>query len=360
MSLSLKHRRLAPSHCSSCRTLSTLSRPYRFHIAASWAGKPPDPRVKRVKSSFPPNSSILKWKDDQLARLHTSTWGTDPGEDFFYVQEMREQSGAYAEADKGVSVGVADGVGGWVDSGVDPSLFSQALMFHAHRYSKHGWAGEPEIDPMQEYEEREQVEGWEMTPKECLELSYDAVLRERAVSAGSSTACLLNLNASSGLLRSANLGDSGFSIIRSSQVFYRQEPQTHFFNCPKQLTKLPRGSRRYSSSAVDAPGDAELYETRLRSGDIVIVYTDGLSDNVFPSELVQICSLVSRQMEGTKSDDEQAQTMANRIVEYAKMCMHNRKRVSPFERAAAKEDMFFRGGKVDDVTVIVALVRETA
>ncbi|EED77102.1 predicted protein [Postia placenta Mad-698-R] len=31
---------------------------------------------------------------------------------------------------KGVSFGVADGVGGWIDSGVDPSLFSQALMYH--------------------------------------------------------------------------------------------------------------------------------------------------------------------------------------------------------------------------------------
>ncbi|EPQ58128.1 hypothetical protein GLOTRDRAFT_72211 [Gloeophyllum trabeum ATCC 11539] len=233
-------------------------------------------------------------------------------------------------------------------------------MFHAHRYSKHAWAGEPEIDPTLDYEEREQVEGWEMTPQECLELSFDAVLRERSVLAGSSTACLLNLNASSGVLRSANLGDSGFSIIRSSQVVFRQEPQTHFFNCPKQLTKLPRSSRRFSNSAVDSPKDADLHETRLRDGDIVVVYTDGLSDNVFPSELVSICSLVARQMGGRKTEDEQAQTMANRIVEYARLCMHNKQRVSPFERAAAREGMYFRGGKVDDVTVIVALVRETA
>ncbi|KZT26207.1 protein serine/threonine phosphatase 2C [Neolentinus lepideus HHB14362 ss-1] len=350
--LGLKRTRLIQHKHSSWRTISTLLRPYRFHIGASWAGKPRDPRVKRVKSVFPPDSIILKWKDEQLARLHKFTWNKDPGEDFFYVQEMREQSG--------ISFGVADGVGGWADSGVDPSLFSQALMFHAHRYSQHGWAGEPEIDPTQEYEEREQVEGWEMTPQECLGLSYDAVLRERSVLAGSSTACLINLNASSGVLRSASLGDSGFSIIRSSQVFYRQQPQTHFFNCPKQLTKLPSGSRRYSNSAVDQPDDAEVYETRLRDGDIVVVYTDGLSDNVFPSEIISICALVARQMEGQKSDDEQAQTMANQIVEYAKLCMHNKQRVSPFERAAAREEMYFRGGKIDDVTVIVALVREAA
>ena len=87
-------------------------------------------------------------------------------------------------ATKGVSIGVADGVGGWVDSGIDPSLFSQALMYHAHRYSRNAWAGEPEIDPTKDYEEREQVEGWEMTPYECLDLAFGGVLRERLVQAG--------------------------------------------------------------------------------------------------------------------------------------------------------------------------------
>ena len=85
---------------------------------------------------------------------------------------------------QGVSLGVADGVGGWTDSGVDPSLFSQALMYHAQRYAKAAWPGEPEVDPTQEYEEREQVEGWELTPLECLESAYGGVLRERNVLAG--------------------------------------------------------------------------------------------------------------------------------------------------------------------------------
>lgn len=102
-----------------------------------------------------------------------------------------------------MSLGIADGVGGWVDSGVDPSLFSQTLMYHAHRYAKNGWAGEPEIDPTQDYAEREQVEGWELTPMECMDMAHGGVLRERAVSAGSSTACIVNLNASTGILRAA-------------------------------------------------------------------------------------------------------------------------------------------------------------
>lgn len=57
-------------------------------------------------------------------------------------------------------------------------------MYHAHRYSRNAWAGEPEIDPTLDYEEREQIEGWEMTPYECLDLAYGGVLREKFVQAG--------------------------------------------------------------------------------------------------------------------------------------------------------------------------------
>ncbi|CCL99113.1 uncharacterized protein FIBRA_01127 [Fibroporia radiculosa] len=386
-----------PKKCSpvlhQSRTISSIHRHYRFHVGASWAGKPPDPSSRRLKTKpFQPDSEI----------------GSHVGEDFFYVQDMRERSG--------VSFGVADGVGGWVDSGVDPSLFSQALMFHARRYSKAAWAGEPEIDPTQDYEERELVEGWEITPAECLELAHGGVLRERAVQAGegsstcspiltkSRVGCRLKYRLSPYTERIIwrpssrkasltiytiftesdahlhSLGDSGFSIIRSSAVIYQQRVQQHFFNCPKQLSKLPTSVPRFSRACIDSPRDAETYETKLRDGDIIIAYTDGLSDNVFPSEMIQICSLIARQStlesavtdenrvlldssEGRQIvqehiDDVLVQTIAERTVDYARLCMGNKTRVSPFERAAAREGMYFRGGKVDDVTVVVALVRE--
>jgi protein phosphatase PTC7 len=140
-------------------------------------------------------------------------------------------------------------------------------MYHCHRYARQGWAGEPETDPTQCYEEREAIEGWELTPARCLENAHTAVLREKNVVAGkspsmtrsflqqrhnatigSSTATVLNFNASSGLLRtlkcvrctsrqslslwSSSLGDSGFIIVRSSNIIYESVYQTHYFNCP--------------------------------------------------------------------------------------------------------------------------------
>lgn len=37
---------------------------------------------------------------------------------------------------------------------------------------------------MLEYEEREEVEGWELTPEHCLGLALGGVLREKQVQAG--------------------------------------------------------------------------------------------------------------------------------------------------------------------------------
>jgi protein phosphatase PTC7 len=115
-------------------------------------------------------------------------------------------------------------------------------------------------------------------------------------------------------------------------------------------------ARKFRGAVIDSPSEAETYETKLRDGDLVIAYvhyysnlqfllfadlvlsqTDGLSDNVFPTEIIAICSLVAR---AGGSEDEQVQTMADRIVHYARQCMVNRRRVSPFESAFAYPPLF--------------------
>jgi len=165
---------------------------------------------------------------------------------------------------------------------------------------------------------------------------------------------VINIHATSGLLRAANLGDSGFLIIRSASLFYIQPPQTHYFNCPKQLSKIP-AHLKTGNSIVDHPSDADVYSTNLRGGDIVIAYTDGLSDNLFSHDVVSIAALVMR---GNDSQHQLAQTLADRLVLYSTQCMWDKKRVSPFEVGCRAAGEYWRGGKVDDVTVVVALVSE--
>jgi len=225
-------------------------------------------------------------------------------------------------------------------------------MYHCHRYAKRGWAGEPETDPTQGYEERETIEGWELTPAQCLENAHTAVLREKLVVAGSSTATILNFNASSGLLRTLNLGDSGFIIVRSSSIIYESIYQTHYFNCPMQLSKIPP---KFEGPVRDQVSDGHPYEIRLRDGDLVIAYTDGLCDNVFGSEMLALCTLAGR---AGGTDEQQVQAVTDHFVHYARACMINDHRSGPWALRSTRAGMPFEGGKLDDVTVVAVLVRE--
>jgi len=68
--------------------LSTVTRPYTFHIGVSWAGKPHRNPGSGYKIPFPSDGLIGSWRDQTLARPKAIK-STDAGEDFFFVQEVR-------------------------------------------------------------------------------------------------------------------------------------------------------------------------------------------------------------------------------------------------------------------------------
>lgn len=70
---------------------SSLPRPYRFHVGASWAGKPQDPRTRVKTQPFPPDSPIGKWRDAVLSKPNPGA-GRHIGEDFFYIQDVSVSS----------------------------------------------------------------------------------------------------------------------------------------------------------------------------------------------------------------------------------------------------------------------------
>ena len=85
----LRRRRLPPY-----RMLSSApsDRPFRIHVGASFAGKPPEFRSslalrRKPIKDFPPNSDIALWRAQMLSRPK-SIPSKDAGEDFYYVQEV--------------------------------------------------------------------------------------------------------------------------------------------------------------------------------------------------------------------------------------------------------------------------------
>lgn len=79
-----------------------------------------------------------------------------------------------------MAVGIADGVGGWGDSGINSALFATALMYYGARLSEQTVAGEPDVAES----ESESPGSKELPPKECLRSAYESVLLDKLIEAG--------------------------------------------------------------------------------------------------------------------------------------------------------------------------------
>ena|SRR5580658_10187693 len=73
------------------RHISTMPRPYQFHICANWLAAPPDNEIKKTSTPFLPDTAIGAWRDHVL-NLPLPGFSPTPGEDFFYIQEVRALS----------------------------------------------------------------------------------------------------------------------------------------------------------------------------------------------------------------------------------------------------------------------------
>ncbi|KAL5988392.1 hypothetical protein ACLOJK_036156 [Asimina triloba] len=200
-------------------------------------------------------------------------------------------------------IGVADGVGGWSRSGIDAGEFSRELMFHA-------------------------VKAIREEPKGSIDL-----LRH---------------------IHALNIGDSGFIVVRKGSVSFRSPMQQHFFNCPYQLASGPFSDPPTAAEVgcvnVHLCHEQEM-EFGLMTGDVIVAGTDGLFDNLFDDEVVEAV------LQGNK-DGLSSQEMASRIANLAWERAHDNERVTPFAVAAQDAGYGHFGGKIDDITVIVANVAD--
>lgn len=219
-------------------------------------------------------------------------------------------------------VGVADGVGGWADMGVDPGIYSKALM-----------AG---VSAALEQEGRVA-----MNPDERpVAVMREAHTQANRTARGSTTACFAYLERGgdgASVVKLANLGDSTLYLIRRGRLAFKTPQQQHGFNFPFQL----------GSEASDTADMADVFEFDVRRGDIIVLGTDGLSDNVFDEDIVSIV------WEGAKMGLSPGE-LARDLTLKAKADSMSLESVSPFSAAAAEAGLSFPGGKPDDITVTVS------
>ncbi|KAK4840368.1 hypothetical protein QYF36_007087 [Acer negundo] len=184
------------------------------------------------------------------------------------------------------TLGVADGVGGWLKKGIDSGKYSRELL-----------------------------------------KNYVAALDLE----------------SRGSVNLRRVLEEAFCMTKSEETTkckFKSSSQQHRFNQPYQLGNFNYG---------DGPDIATEIVVPIESGDVVVVGTDGLLDNMFPYEIEEILSRTQ--------DDKNVAKLAKTIAKHASYNATDRYSDSPFSRARKLAGTKPRlGGKIDDIFVVVAKI----
>ncbi|XP_002273518.2 probable protein phosphatase 2C 26 isoform X2 [Vitis vinifera] len=232
------------------------------------------------------------------------------GEDAFFVSSYN-----------GGVVAVADGVSGWAEQNVDPSLFPKELMANASDL-----VGDEEVN---------------YDPQILLKKAHTATS-----SKGSATVIVAMLE-KNGVLKIASVGDCGLRVIRKGKLIFSTLPQEHYFDCPYQLS---------SEVITQTYLDATVTSVKLLEGDTIVMGSDGLFDNVFDHEIVSTITQYSDAAEAAKAlaDLASNHSMDSNFESPYSLEARTRGFDVPFWKKVLGVKL--TGGKPDDITVVVGQV----
>ncbi|KAI8632239.1 protein serine/threonine phosphatase 2C [Xylariaceae sp. FL1651] len=357
----IEHVRAFSSHPILLQAQEAQSmRKFTYHAAASFSAK-----FKKYDSlthifHFNPYNRIQTEKKRPKSKRPAS------GQDAFFISRVGDSNA--------LAFGIADGVGGWEESGVDPADFSHSFCDYMASAA---------------YEHKPELSETPLTPRALMQRGYDDVCKDRSIHAGGSTASVA-IASEDGKLEVANLGDSGFVQLRLNAVHTYSEPQTHAFNTPYQLSIVPasmlaRAAAFGGAQLCDYPKDADVTQHNLKHGDILIFASDGVWDNLFNQDILRIASRLMTGIGAWKTSDggirvvdnlrrfthpedstQRAVTLqsalAIEITAAAKGASTNQRLDGPFAKEVQKyyPQENWHGGKVDDICVIVVVVSENS
>lgn len=304
------------------RQLATVARALVTRKSSECQKTRPRDRIERPLQLVTGSSGFSK----SLSRTHGQNFGFDKwtfGDDAFFIAKNKVAD----------VLGVADGVGGWRNYGIDPSAFPRTLMETCERM-----VTEMRFCPT--------------SPANLIKESYEEIIQQKLPLMGSSTACIVSLYKEERTVYTANLGDSGFLIIRDNEIVHRSNEQQHYFNTPFQLAVAPPNQEGQVLS--DSPNVAESSSFGVKEGDFILLGTDGLFDNMNEDMLLDHISKIKDHKE------ENVQKTARKIAEQAHQLSFDPEYLSPFAISAINSGIDLKGGKPDDITLILARITSFA
>lgn len=222
---------------------------------------------------------------------------------------------------RGGVIAVADGVSGWAEQNVNPALFPKELMANISSF-----VGDEEVN---------------YDPQLLIKKAHAATS-----SIGSATIIVAMLE-KNGILKIANVGDCGLRVIRKGQIVFSTCPQEHYFDCPYQLS-----SEVVSQTYLDAVVSC----VNLIEGDITVMGSDGLFDNVFDREIVSTLTTISDVAESAKALANLANKHSTDLAFDSPYSLEGRARGYDLPLWKKFLGQKLTGGKLDDITVIVSRV----
>lgn len=274
------------------------------------------------------------------------------------------------------AAGIADGVGEWEwRFKLDPRKFAEQLMRGCLTTVSKNECSDSLSSSPEDHAVNLLAEGYEY-----------------ASAFGSSTACVMVMDDAGEKIGIANLGDSGCLHYRkqfltnamSMTCVMKTRDQQHAFNMPYQLSRLPKPEHYdelsndpiYSElittlkslsgrqlNKIDKPTDCDVYSSSVMEGDLIILATDGVLDNLWSYDILSIVgetgsvSPFEARINSTcvPTDPEQI-AKAIAIAAYEKSIMESGYK-SPFGvECRKKTGSAHLGGKQDDISVVACWV----
>jgi protein phosphatase PTC7 len=284
-----------------------------------------------------------------------------------------------------VFAGVADGVGSWREYGVDPREFSHSLMQESHNILREADAAGKSSQKVRKGGADDEKFCKMLTPAKIMGRAFDRVKADNII--GSATACIAMFDGITHQLNFSNLGDSGIIVLRhidsdvagalkrnkttprtertsDLRVAFVSQQQLRSFNHPFQLGWTGKELNGEETSFKNA-SESCTTSIHIRRGDIIILATDGLFDNVELEDITKIAleweqnngfivggDIASREKRwraGSSMTLQSAQSineLAKTLVDKARENSLDSKTDSPFALLAKDNDIMWSGGEL--------------